>query len=110
MLSLRYYTILGERQCFMGPLELTTILQLINAHRAQAHDISKSLSAILNDRDEASLSQYILTFLQRQGLTASLLNSRPLLLYGEMRYETMPTLLCCLHYDPDAPVSLQAQA
>jgi hypothetical protein len=93
----------------MGPLEITTILQLINAHPAQAHDIWKSLSAILNNRDEASLSQYILTFLQRQGFTTSLLNSHPLLLYGERRYETKPTLLCHIHYDPDAPTPLQMQ-
>lgn len=94
----------------MGPLELTTIRQLINAHRVQTHDMWKSLSAILDHRDEESLSQYVLTFLQRQGLTTSLLSSHPTGLYGEMRYKTMPSLLYYLNYDPEAPASPQAQA
>ena len=46
---LRYYTILRERHDFMGPLELTTIRQLVNAHRIQTHDIWKNLSAILDN-------------------------------------------------------------
>ncbi len=92
----------------MGPLELTTILQLIDAHRA--YDIRKSLLAILCNQDEASLYQYVHTFLQRQGLTTSLLSSHPTLLYAEVRHETKPTLLCYLNYDPEAPAFPQAQA
>src|SRR5579859_5160419 len=109
-LSLRYYAILAERPFFMGPLELTTILQLIDTHRDQTHDLWKSLSAILVKRDEVLLSQYVLTFLQRQGLITKLFSSHPTVLYGEMRCETAPTLLCYLHYDPAAPVGPQAQA
>jgi hypothetical protein len=93
----------------MGPLELTTILQLIAAHRAEAHDIWKNLSAILYARNEASLIQYVHTFLRQQGLTTSLLSSNPILLYAEARHETTPTLLCYLNYDPEAPISPQAQ-
>jgi hypothetical protein len=94
----------------MEALELTTILQLIDAHRAKAHDIWKSLSAILYHRDEASLYQYVHTLLRRQGLTTSLLSSNPTLLYAEVRHETTPTLLCYLNYDPEAPAFPQAQA
>ncbi len=93
----------------MGPSELTTILQLIAEHRTEAHDIWQSLLAILYDRNEASLFQYIHTFLQRQGLTTSLLSSNPLLLYSEARHEGTPTLLCYLNYDFESPISPQAQ-
>ena len=92
----------------MEPLALTTILPLIDAHRA--YDLWKSLSAILHKRDEAALYQYVYTFLQRQGLTTSLLGSHPKFLYAEVRHETKPTLLCYLNYDPAAPASPQAQA
>ena len=94
----------------MGPLELTTILQLIDAHQTQTYDICKSLSAILSNRDDASLSRYVLTFLQRQGLTADLLSSHPILLYGEVQHETAPTLLCYINYDYEQPSHPQAQA
>jgi hypothetical protein len=93
----------------MGPLELTTIRQLINAHRAQAHDICNILSLILDNQDEASLSQYVLTFLQRHGFPTNLLSSHPTLLYGEMCAKSGPTLLCHLGYDNAAPAQLQAQ-
>jgi len=94
----------------MGPLELTTIRQLINEHRAQTHDIWKNLLAILDNRDKAALSQYVLTFLQQQGFTTHFFSSQPLLLHGEMGYKTTPTLLCYLNYDSEAPASPQAQA
>jgi len=93
----------------MGPLELTTILQLIDAHHTQTYDICKSLSAILSNRDEASLSRYVLTFLQRQGFTAGILSSRPILLYGEVQYKTAQTLLCYINYDHEQPSYPQAQ-
>src|SRR5579864_8985108 len=94
----------------MGPLELTTIFQLINTHRDHTYDLCQNLSTLLAKRDETSLSQYVLTFLQCQGLTTRLLSSHPLLLYGEMGHEDAPTLLCHLHYDPATPTDLQVQS
>jgi hypothetical protein len=94
----------------MGSLELTTVLQFIGVYRAKAHDIWQSLLAILSNRDEASLYQYVHTFLLQQGCTTSLLSSDPTLLYGEVLYERAPTLLCYLNYDPQAPTIPQVQA
>jgi Peptidase dimerisation domain len=96
----------------MEPLELTMIIQLIDTYRTEYDGIWKSLSTILHNQDEAVLHQYVNTFFQQQGLTTHLLSSNPIGLYAETSIELdrVPTLLCCLDYNPQAPVLPQAQA